>query len=145
MILQIPSTNKINTYPFEISHLGTFHNQENIYREGYYPYYLLVFTESGSGELIINGMKYNVSSRQFFILFPNQHYSYKGTTSKWIIHFIAISGKSILEALNSFNVYEAGVYNLANSKLFLKYLNLIIELSKKMSTSLNILKYATLC
>lgn len=142
MILQIPSTNKPNTYPFEINHLGTFHDQESIYREGYYPYYLWIFTESGSGEVIINGMKYNVSNGQFFILFPNQHYSYKAISDKWIIHFIAVSGKSILEALNSFNIYEFGVYNLSNSGLFLEYLNRVISLSKE---NANELEYSKVC
>lgn len=97
--------------PYYFSGVGSFYEQENIYRPEGYPSYQWLQCREGRGELNLNGEKYIIEKGQGIFLFPDEPHEYHAIDGEWILDWIIFSGHGIKPFVkNILNMTASGVY-----------------------------------
>lgn len=96
-----PIMGEENKLPFYITGVGGHANQQHIVRENGYNYYQFLYCVKGSGILILDGKKYNISENTGFVLYTGEAHEYYGVNKPWETHWITFDGTLVQSLLST--------------------------------------------
>lgn len=114
--------------PYYIAGVGCSYEQEDIIRPSGFPYYQWIQSNSGSGELIIDGKSFQVSDNQGMLLLPNTAHEYHSVTSSWEVDWIIFGGLSVESFFKSTaGINNSSIFSMANPNLTLSKIRTAFE------------------
>ena len=84
--------NTVAKEPFTFDSVGNNWDQEAVIRSSGYPGYHYLQTESGSGQIVIQGKTYTLNEGEGVLIAPFISHSYKKTSENWTTCFITFAG-----------------------------------------------------
>lgn len=136
-------------FPLTINMICYNHLQEPVFRtqSSDIDFYQWIYCIDGQGEVIIKGRKTILSPGKLVLIFPNEEHSYHAITEEWHVHIIGFSGNCCAEVLQTFKMYESGIYHSNDEELFGRYLSQMLDVynARDEAGHIDMKKVSTLC
>lgn len=115
-------------FPYYIIGVGCSYDQEDISRPNGFLHYQWIQSNSGSGELIIDGNLYQVSENQGMLLLPNTAHEYHSVTILWEVDWIIFGGVFVENFFKStVGINKSAVYSISQPNLILSKIRRVFE------------------
>lgn len=122
--------------PYYIVGVGCLYNQEHIVRPHGYPYYQWVQCHNGKGELIIDGVTYQVSENQAMLIFPGVPHEYYAIGDSWEVDWIIFGGIQIKDFFElTADIRKSGIYNVSQPNIILSKIRKAYDVEQSDSTT----------
>lgn len=96
--------------PFHIESAGYNPEQEEIVRLEGYPCYHWLQTESGEGQITLDGQTVTLPPQHGILFLPNIPHSYKSTQEEWSTYYLTFEGPEVKSILTSLGLYQSAVF-----------------------------------
>lgn len=115
--------------PLYLTSIGHWEYQERTRRPGGFPDYQWLQSVSGTGELEVDGTRWQVKPGQGFFLLPEEAHLYYPTSEPWGLHWIAFNGSLMPSWMSLSGIRRSGVYGLSDPDSLIGQMKAIYAMS----------------